>query len=335
MRFILSLILTLVMLAVAAAGGVLWWLDQPIGLRPGVAAEPAPEFSIEPGSSARTAARRIEAAGANVPALALHAWFRLSGRAQAIQAGTYALSPGLTPRTLLDRLVRGEQALRSITLVEGWTFRDVLAALQASPHLSQDLKDLTPAQIMERIGQPGVHPEGRFFPDTYRVARNTPVSTVLKQAAQAMRRRLEQAWEQRHPGSPLKSPHDALILASIIEKETGASADRGMISGVFSNRLRIGMRLQTDPSVIYGLGTSFDGNLRKIHLQTDGPYNTYTRAGLPPTPIAMPGWASLIAAVQPAQTRALYFVARGDGSSHFSETLDEHNEAVRRYILRR
>lgn len=335
MRFLATLIFVLALLAGAAAGTAWWWLGQPIALKPGIASEPPPEFTIDPGNSARTAAQRIEAAGADVPALLLHAWFRASGRAHAIHAGTYALSPGLTPRTLLDRMVRGEQALRSITLVEGWTFRDVMAALQASADLTQDLQGLTPPQIMERLGQPGVHPEGRFFPDTYRVARHTPASAVLRQAAQAMERRLEQAWAQRSPASPLKSPQEALILASIIEKETGAGADRALISGVFSNRLRIGMRLQTDPTIIYGLGASFDGNLRRTHLQTDGPYNTYTRAGLPPTPIAMPGWASLLAAVQPAETRALYFVARGDGSSHFSESLDEHNDAVRRYILKR
>lgn len=194
---------------------------------------------------------------------------------------------------------------------------------------------MTPEQIMAHLGLPGEHPEGRFFPDTYRVARNTPASAVLRQAAQAMERQLAQAWAQRHPDNPLKSPREALILASIIEKETGSGADRAMIAGVFANRLRIGMRLQTDPTIIYGLGASFDGNLRRIDLQTDGPYNTYTRAGLPPTPIALPGRASLMAAVQPASTRALYFVARGDGSSHFSETLSEHNDAVRRYILKR
>jgi UPF0755 protein len=330
MRFLFALLVSTILAAVAGAAAAWWWLEQPIALRADVTGDPAPEFTIDPGQTARAAARRIVAAGADVPAPWLYAWFRLSGRAQAIQAGTYALSPGLTPRTLLDRLVRGEQALRSVTLLEGWTFRDVMAALEASPHLTQDLQGLTPEQIMERLGRPGVHPEGQFFPDTYRVARRTPVSAVLRLAAQAMDNRLAQAWAQRDPATPLRSPHEALILASIIEKETGSPADRAMISGVFSNRLRIGMRLQTDPTIIYGLGEAFDGNLRRSHLETDGPYNTYTRSGLPPTPIAMPGWDSLLAAVRPAHTRALYFVARGDGSSHFSETLDEHNQAVRR-----
>lgn len=335
MRTLSSLILALALVAGAAAGIAWWWLGQPIGLRAGEVADPAPEFTIEKGISARQAAQRIVAAGADVPALWLHLWFRVSGQARSIQAGTYALSDGLTPRALLERMVRGEQVLRSVTLVEGWTFAQSLAALRASSDLQQDVDGLSPQQIMERLGMAGVHPEGRFFPDTYRVARHTPVSVVLRQAAQAMERQLAQAWAQRDAASPLETPAQALILASIIEKETGSPADRSLIAGVFSNRLRIGMRLQTDPTVIYGLGDRFDGNLRKIHLQTDNPYNTYTRAGLPPTPIAMPGQASLMAAVQPASTRALYFVARGDGSSHFSETLAEHNAAVRRYILNR
>lgn len=335
MRTLFALIVAMLLAAAVMAASAWWWLGQPIGLRDGAAAVAPAEFTIEPGSSARQAAQRIHDAGAASPALWLHAWFRLSGQARAIQAGTYALSPELTPRTLLQRLVRGEQALRSITLVEGWTYADFMRTLRASPDLLQDLDGLNPAQVMERLGYAGVHPEGHFFPDTYRVARQTPVSAVLRQAAQAMERQLQQVWEQRDPGTPLRTPYEALILASIVEKETGSAADRATIAGVFSNRLRIGMRLQTDPTVIYGLGERFDGNLRKIHLQTDGPYNTYTRAGLPPTPIAMPGRASLVAAVRPATTDAYYFVARGDGSSQFSSTLDEHNAAVRRYILKR
>jgi UPF0755 protein len=181
----------------------------------------------------------------------------------------------------------------------------------------------------------GVHPEGRFFPDTYRVVKNASASSVLRQAARAMEQRLAQAWEQRDPSVPLQSPQEALILASIVEKETGRDSDRERVAGVFANRLRIGMRLQTDPTVIYGLGDKFDGNLRRIDLTTDTPYNTYTRAGLPPTPISLPGMASLMAAVQPARTNAMYFVARGDGTSQFSATLSEHNAAVRRFQLGR
>jgi UPF0755 protein len=200
--------------------------------------------------------------------------------------------------------------------------------------LNQDLEGLDPAEIMARIGYAGRHPEGRFFPDTYRMVKHATASSVLRQAAQAMDQRLAQAWAQRAPSSPLRTPEEALILASIVEKETGTESDRGLVAGVFSNRLRIGMRLQTDPTVIYGLGERFDGNLRRVDLETDNPYNTYTRAGLPPTPIAIPGWNSLLAAVQPAATPAMYFVARGDGSSQFSSTLDEHNAAVRRYQIK-
>lgn len=332
-RSLLVLLLTLAMAVAGSAGAAWWWLQQPIEWRADLPSTETPEFTIERGSSARQVAQQIVDAGADVPALWLHLWFRASGQARSIHAGTYALSAGITPRTLLDRLVKGDQVLRSVTLVEGWTFADVMKVLRASPDLIDDTEGLSSAQIMERAGYPGVHPEGRFFPDTYRVARRTPVSAVLRQAAQAMQRQLNQAWAQRLPDSPLRTPEEALILASIIEKETGSPDDRAMIGGVFSNRLRIGMRLQTDPTIIYGLGERFDGNLRKIHLQTDGPYNTYTRAGLPPTPISMPGQASLMAAVQPATTKAFYFVARGDGSSQFSQTLDEHNAAVRRHIL--
>ena len=185
---------------------------------------------------------------------------------------------------------------------------------------------------MEKLGKPGIHPEGRFFPDTYTYAKGSSDMAVLKRAAKAMDKRLDAAWALRNPDTPLKSPEQALTLASIVEKETGKPSDRGQIAGVFSNRLRVGMLLQTDPTVIYGMGDRFDGNIRKRDLQTDTPYNTYTRPGLPPTPIAMPGKAALLAAVQPAPTKALYFVARGDGTSQFSATLDEHNRAVNKYI---
>lgn len=316
-------------------GGAWWWLGQPLVLPAGTSAEQPLAVEIPPGASARGVASALTNAGVQAPPLLLQAWFRLSGQSRAIKAGVYEIQPGATPRSLLGQLVRGEQALRSLTLLEGWNFRELMAAVRASPDLTQDLEGLDAAGIMAKIGYPGRHPEGRFFPDTYRMVRQAPASSVLKQAAQAMEQRLAQAWEQRDPSTLLRSPDEALILASIIEKETGAEADRALVGGVFNNRLRIGMRLQTDPTVIYGLGERFDGNLRKIDLQTDTPYNSYTRAGLPPTPISMPGWASLLAAVKPADTRALYFVARGDGSSQFSATLDEHNAAVRKFQLQK
>ena len=331
-RLLKRLLIVSLLLAMLSAGAAAWWLQRP--LVPASASQPL-ELTVSPGMAPRRVAEALAEAGAQTPALALFAWFRISGQARDIKAGSYEFEPGSTPRSLLDKLVRGEQALRSLVLLEGWNIREVLQAVRASPDLKQDLDGLSEAQIMERIGFAGRHPEGRFFPDTYRMVKNAPASTVLRQAALAMDQRLADAWAQRSATTPLRSPQDALILASIVEKETGLESDRGQIAGVFSNRLRIGMRLQTDPTVIYGLGERFDGNLRRIDLQTDTPYNTYTRAGLPPTPIAMPGWNSLLAAVQPEATRALYFVSRGDGSSQFSATLAEHNAAVRRFILQR
>jgi UPF0755 protein len=248
-----------------------------------------------------------------------------------MRAGSYEIAPGTSPERLLSMLVRGEESLRTVTMVEGWNWRQVRQALAKAEHLKPDSRTLSDEVLMTQLGRPGVAPEGRFYPDTYSYAKGTSDLAVLQRAMKAMDKQLQHAWEARQPGAALQSPEQALILASIVEKETGKAQDRAQISGVFNNRLRIGMRLQTDPTVIYGLGEAFDGDLRRVHLTTDNPWNTYTRAGLPPTPIAMPGKASLLAAVQPAKTSAIYFVARGDGSSHFSATLDEHNRAVNRY----
>lgn len=332
-RLISWFLLLALLLAGASGAGFWWWLGQPLPLPAAATAEVPLTVQVPAGASSARVANALTGAGVRTSPLLLQAWFRFSGRARSIKAGFYEVKPGSTPRSLLDQLVKGEQALRSLTLREGWNFREMIAAVRGSPDLSQDLEGLDAAAIMARIGYPDRHPEGRFFPDTYRMVRQAPASAVLRQAAQAMDQRLALAWSQRDPATPLRSPEEALILASIVEKETGTAADRALVGGVFSNRLRIGMRLQTDPSVIYGLGERFDGNLRKADLLADTPYNSYTRAGLPPTPIAMPGWASLMAAVRPADTRALYFVARGDGSSQFSATLDEHNAAVRRFQM--
>ncbi|MEO8013186.1 MAG: endolytic transglycosylase MltG [Polaromonas sp.] len=312
-------------------GAALWWLHEPMPLRlqPG---SQVVDLEIEHGTTANGVADVVVASGADVPVLLLQAWFRFSGQARLIKAGSYEIVPGTSPRRLLSMLVRGEETLKNVTLVEGWTFSQVLQALQKAEQLTPDTLALSPEMIMEKLGKPGVHPEGRFFPDTYTYAKGSSDLAVLKRAARAMDRRLEAAWSLRSPETPLKSPDEALILASIVEKETGKPLDRGQIGGVFTNRLRIGMPLQTDPSVIYGMGARFDGNLRKRDLQQDTPYNTYTRTGLPPTPIAMPGKAALLAAVQPAPTKALYFVSRGDGTSEFSENLDGHNRAVNKYI---
>jgi len=330
-RVFIVFLMVLFAAAVLLFGGSLWWLHEPMALRlqPG---SQVVDLEIDNGTTANGVADVVVASGVDVPVLLLQAWFRFSGQARLIKAGSYEIVPGTTPQRLLSMLVRGEETLKSITLVEGWTFSQVLQALQKSEQLMPDTLALSPEMIMEKLGKPGIHPEGRFFPDTYTYAKGTSDLAVLKRAARAMDRRLEAIWRLRSLDTPLKSADQALILASIVEKETGKPADRGQIGGVFSNRLRIGMPLQTDPSVIYGMGARFDGNLRKRDLQQDTPYNTYTRTGLPPTPIAMPGKAALLAAVQPAPTKALYFVSRGDGTSEFSDNLDGHNRAVNKYI---
>ena len=323
MRRLFALI---VVLAALAGGAAVWWLNQSLSML----ADPA-DLSVEPGTSVRGIAQAVSDAGVQVNPALLYWWFRLSGDARQIKAGSYEIERGATPRTLLLKLVRGDEALRAVTLVEGWTFTQMRAALLKAEQLKADSQGLTPDSIMTTLGKPGIHPEGLFFPDTYTYAKGSSDLAVLRRAMRAMDKRLEAAWSQRSPDSPLKTPREALILASIVEKETGRGSDRAMIAGVFSNRLRIGMMLQTDPTVIYGLGDKFDGNLRRRDLQTDTPWNTYTRGGLPPTPIAMPGKRALLAAVQPAPTKSLYFVARGDGTSQFSASLDEHNRAVNKY----
>ncbi len=317
----------IVLLALGALGGaVAWWVHQPLKQGADIL-----DLTIEPGSAPSVVALAVADAGVKVDPMLLYWWFRLSGESRNIKAGSYEIEPGQTPRTLLAKLVRGAEALRSITLIEGLTFVQIRQVLAKDEQLRQETRGLSVEAIMQKLGKPGVNPEGRFFPDTYSFAKGASDLAVLKLALRAMDKNLDAAWRTRQPDTPLKSPEQALILASIVEKETGQGSDRAQISGVFTNRLRIGMLLQTDPTVIYGMGEKFDGNLRKRDLQTDTPWNTYTRPGLPPTPIAMPGRAALIAAVQPAQTKALYFVARGDGTSHFSATLEEHNRAVNKF----
>jgi UPF0755 protein len=326
-RRLFLLLFLVVFLAVGAAGAAAWWwLNQPLVLN----AETA-DLAIEPGTTPRAVAQGVADAGIHINPGWLYGWMRLSGQSRQIKAGSYELQVGLTPRTLLKKLVQGEEALRSVTLVEGWTFVQVRDALSKAEHLVLDTRGLEPDLIMQKLGKPGVAAEGRFFPDTYTYAKGSSDLGVLKRAMRAMDKRLDAAWSQRAANTPLKSPEQALTLASIVEKETGSASDRAQIAGVFTNRLKIGMLLQTDPTVIYGMGDKFDGNLRKRDLLTDTPWNTYTRAGLPPTPIAMPGKASLLAAVLPADTRALYFVARGDGTSQFSASLEEHNRAVNKF----
>jgi len=325
-RFIwlgLTGILLLLLVAGALAFG---WINRSLTL-----ATPVVDLSIEPGDTPRAIAQLAVRSGVQTSPALLYWWFRLSGQDRQIKAGSYELEGEVSPRTLLDKIVRGDEALRAVTLVEGWNFRQVRAALQKAEQLVQDTRALEPELIMNTLQRPGLPPEGRFYPDTYTYAKGSSDLAVLKRAMRAMDRHLDAAWQMRQADTPLKTPEQLLTLASIIEKETGRVSDQAMIASVFTNRLRLGMLLQTDPTVIYGLGEKFDGNLRKRDLQTDTPWNTYTRAGLPPTPIAMPGKAALLAAVQPASSKALYFVARGDGSSQFSENLEAHNRAVNKY----
>ena len=317
---------TLVLATAAAAAAVAGWLHEPLTL----ATDPV-EVSIELGTAPRDIAQAWVQAGVQAPPMWLYQWFRWSGQARKIRAGSYEIERGTTPIQLLDKMVRGDDTQAVVRLIDGWTFRQFRAELAKSDALKPTTAALTDEQLMAALGAPGMAPEGRFFPDTYAFSKGTADLHVLQRAYRAMQQRLDAAWRERAADTPLRNADDALVLASIVEKETGATADRGKVAGVFVNRLRIGMPLQTDPSVIYGLGTAFDGNLRKRDLQADTPFNTYTRTGLPPTPIAMPGKAALLAAVRPDATRALYFVARGNGSSEFSETLAEHNRAVNLY----
>ena len=326
-RSLFFILLSLVALAVIAAAVVIGsWLQRPLAL----ASDPV-ELSIEPGSSPRDIAEAWVRAGVQTSPLALYEWFRWSGKARRIRAGSYEIGAGTTPASLLEKMVRGDETLAVVRFIEGWTFRQIRAELARAEALKPATAGLSDAAVMAAIGASGVSPEGRFHPDTYAYSKGSSDLAVLKRAHRAMERKLAAAWRERDPATPLRSADEALTLASIVEKETGVGSDRGRVAGVFVNRIRIGMPLQTDPTVIFGLGAAFDGNLRKRDLLADTPYNTYTRAGLPPSPIAIPGNAALLAAVHPEATKALYFVARGDGSSEFSETLAEHNRAVNRF----
>jgi UPF0755 protein len=322
----LGAIAVLLLLAAAASAGIWWWLQRPMPL-----AAPSVELSIEPGNTPRDVAHGWVAAGVQVPAEWLYQWFRWSGQARRIRAGSYEIETGATPRQLLDKMVQGDETLEKLRLGEGWTWRQVRAALAAAPNLKPLSQGLSDAQVLQALGSSAGSPEGRFFPDTYAYSRGVSDLTVLRRAQAAMQHRLEAAWAQRSLDTPLQSAEQALTLASIVEKETGPKDDPAQVAAVFLNRLRIGMPLQSDPTVIYGLGESFDGNLRKRDLLSDGAFNSYTRAGLPPTPISLPGAASLQAVAKPAPGKALYFVARGDGSSAFSDNLADHNRAVNKY----
>lgn len=325
--------LVVVVLAAAIAIGY-WWLQDQF-YAPGPSTDIV-RIQVEQGESARTVLTQLARLGAVKLPRAVELYLRIARRNKAprIQVGMYEIPAGSSPAQILELFDQGRVVLEQLTLVEGSRFADFRHLLDNHAAVTHTLQGKSDADVMTAIGHPGEFPEGRFFPDTYRFAAKTTDVEILGLAYSAMQRVLDEAWQQRSPDLPIQTPYEALILASIIEKETGLPAERPKIAGVFVSRLRKGMRLQTDPAVIYGLGASYDGNIRTKDLTTDTPYNTYTRAGLPPTPIALPGRESVFAAVKPQETGELYFVATatGDGGHHFSKTLEEHNAAVKSYL---
>ncbi|MCX4165264.1 MULTISPECIES: endolytic transglycosylase MltG [Paraburkholderia] len=322
----------LVVLAAAAAAGGYYWSQTPLVLTPQQL-----DVTIKPHSSLRSVTLQLRRGGVPVATEPFVWMTRLLGLQSQLKSGNYEFKSGVTPYDVLQKLARGDVNEYVATIIEGWTFRHMRSEIDANPALKHDTAGMTDADLLKAIGAqeaPTGNAEGLFFPDTYLFDKNTSDLDVYRRAYRLMQVRLDEAWAARAPGLPYKSAYDALTMASIVEKETGKASDRALVAAVFANRLRLGMPLQTDPTVIYGLGDSYAGRLHKRDLQTDTPYNTYTRAGLPPTPISLPGVASLQAALNPAQTNALYFVSRGDGSglSIFSDTLGDHNKAVDKYI---
>ena len=314
------------LVALVGGGGLAWYGNQPLSI------EPLPKtINVTPGTHLKSLSAMLEREGVIGNARVFWLLGRVMGKAGTLKVGVYTLDKPLTPLELYAKIQRGEVSQAVVQFIEGWNWREVRVELAAQPMLKQDSAGMSDAELMQAIGAEESHPEGLLFPDTYFYAPQSSDIQVLRRAYRLQHEKLMAAWETRAPGLPYRTPYEALIMASIVEKETGAAFERPMIAGVFLNRLRLRMRLQTDPAVIYGLGERFDGNLRKVDLQTDTPYNTYTRGGLPPTPIAMPSEAAIEAALNPARTDALYFVARGDGTHVFSSSLEAHNRAVNRY----
>jgi UPF0755 protein len=326
MGFIKKLIITTTIVAVAGVGAFSWWAKQP--LTTGEAVVP---FTVLPGSGVGAASQQMAEAGVPINPTLFALLARVTQKASRIKAGSYELKPHTSPRKLLDQLVRGEFAQESLTIIEGWTFRQMRQAVAANKGLKHETAELSDAELMSKLSSEYKFPEGLFFPDTYLFAKGSPDMQIYKQAHAQLMNHLDAAWKKRDPSLPYATPYQALTMASIVEKETGRKSERSMIAGVFINRLKTGMLLQTDPTVIYGMGEKYEGKIRKRDLETDTPYNTYTRAGLPPTPIALPGLESLSAALAPARTDALYFVSRGDGTSKFSDNLNDHNKAVNQF----
>lgn len=326
-RYLFFAVLLAVFLAVSAVSAFWGWANTPI-FRQG---EPM-TFEIMPGHTARHVALELERNHIPVSPLLFGLLIRLSGQSAELRAGPYEIRAGDTPRDLLHKITRGVFVMESVTIVEGWTFAQMRQILARHPALRHDTADWPESRLLAALAIPFGKGEGLFYPDTYLFQRGTSDIQIYRLAHDAMMSRLNALWKNRPAALPYRTPYEALTMASIIEKETGHASDRKRVAGVFINRLKIGMKLQTDPTVIYGMGERYRGKIRRIDLQTDTPYNTYTRYGLPPTPIALPGQLALEAAFYPADTDALYFVARGDGTSHFSRDLNEHNEAVDKYI---
>jgi UPF0755 protein len=328
--YFLATLLVIVVAAAAACAGAWLWMNQPLRL-----AADRVDFVVDPGSSPRGVAHAVNTAGVSLWEDGFVWLARLSGRDKLIKAGGYQALQGDTPWLLLERLARGDVNQRQITFVEGWTFKQIRQALRQNTDIKQTLGDIDDAELLRRLGSSASSIEGLIFPDTFLFTPGSTDYDILRRAYQEGQRILAQSWDKRESELPVATPYEALILASIIEKETGHGPDRARVAGVFVNRLKEGMPLQTDPTVIYGMGDSYQGRIRRRDLQADTPWNTYTRAGLPPTPIASPGRAALLAAVQPEQHKFLYFVSRGNGTSEFSVTLTDHNRNVSRYILGR
>ena len=328
LRVLRRLFTLLLLVAFGFAGFGYWFATSPVAL----STSPL-DFEITSGVGLRSVSRQLVKAGIDMPAWQFTWLGRVLGKASTIKAGSYEIDAGITPWQLLEKLTRGDTTQGELSLLEGKTFADFRQMVDSSPDVKHDSVGLTEVDLMAKLGIDARHPEGAFFPDTYLFSKGASDIAVYRRAHEALVRILESEWNARATDLPYRSPYEALIMASIIEKETARSADRDQVAAVFVNRLRIGMPLQTDPAVIYGI-REFDGNLRKRDLQADGPYNTYLRAGLPPTPIALPGQAAIHAALHPAVSDNLYFVARGDGSSQFSRTLEEHNRAVTKYQRR-
>ena len=326
MAFFKKLVVSSVIAAIGVGGTFVYWAQQPITTD----GEAIP-FTISPGSGAHAAGQQIADAGVPIVPILFNMLARIEGKTSKIKAGSYELKPGTTPQRLITQLARGEFAQESLTIIEGWTFKQMRLAMANHPGLKHDTVGLSDKELMAKISPEYPLPEGLFFPDTYLFAKGASEMQIFRQAHTAMIGRLSEAWDKRDPALPYKNPYEALIMASIVEKETGQKSERAMIAGVFVNRLKTGMLLQTDPTVIYGMGDNYQGKIRKRDLEADTPYNTYTRGGLPPTPIALAGAQSLTAALAPARTQALYFVARGDGTSQFSANLPDHNRAVNQY----